>query len=196
MDSRGCPEARLTIVRRTHGSSQETGGPTPTVMMKAILDVHYCDGRAHAACVAFESWLDGKALETFRVSVPGVRPYRPGRFFEREMPSLLAVLAEADTDFSHIIIDGYVHLNHDTLGLGGHLHEALTYPAAVIGIAKNPLAVADRFTAIHRGRSAKPLFVSAIGCSLGEASEAIGAMHGPYRIPTLLRLADRIARGV
>jgi deoxyribonuclease V len=162
--------------------------------VKAALDVHYHRDLATAACVTFESWSDGEALQTFRVSVPGVRPYRPGRFFERELPPLLAVLERSGKRFSHIIIDGYVHLKDNTMGLGAHLHKALPYPAVVIGVAKNPLAVAERTVAVSRGRSTKPLFISAIGWKLEDAAAAISDMHGPYRIPTLLRLADRIAR--
>jgi deoxyribonuclease V len=162
--------------------------------MMAVLDVHYHRDLATAACVVSESWSDGGALRTYRVSVPGVRPYRPGRFFERELSPLLAVLEKTGEKFSHIVIDGYVHLKDNRMGLGAHLHKALPYPAVVIGVAKNPLAAADRFEAIHRGRSAKPLFVSSIGCSVDEAAAIVTRMHGPFRIPTLLRLADRLAR--
>jgi deoxyribonuclease V len=162
--------------------------------MKAVLDVHYAEHNANAACVTFESWVDREALGVFRVAVPCPRPYHPGRFFERELDPLLAVLEVTGAKFSHIVIDGYVHLQANTLGLGGHLHDALAYPAIVIGVAKNPLAVADRFTPVLRGRSTRPLFVSSIGCSLDEASEAVVGMHGPFRIPTLLGLVDRIAR--
>jgi deoxyribonuclease V len=162
--------------------------------MKAALDVSYGVVAAHVACVAFEGWSDAEAVATWRVSVQGVRPYRAGRFFERELSPLLAVIAESGTEFSHLLIDGYVHLKDQAGGLGAHLHAALPYPAVVIGVAKNPLAVADRCVPMHRGRSTKPLFVSAIGCSLDEAVDAIETMHGPYRIPNLLRLADRVAR--
>lgn len=164
--------------------------------MKAVLDVHYARGEAHAACVVFEAWSDAAAAETFRTEVSDVQPYRPGRFFERELDPLMAVLELSGERFSHIVIDGFVHLKDGKRALGGHLHEALPFPAVVIGVAKNPLAVADRFAPIFRGRSAKALYVSAIGCSLDEACRAIVGMHGPYRIPTLLRLADRIAREV
>jgi deoxyribonuclease V len=162
--------------------------------VKAALDVSYSGGHAHAACVVFSSWSDDSAIDIFQISVPGIRPYRAGRFFERELPPLLAVLERSGGRFSHIVIDGYVHLRNDEMGLGGHLHQVLPYPATVIGVAKSALVVADRFVTVVRGRSAKPLFVSAIGCSIGAAAEAIVGMHGPYRIPTLLRLADRISR--
>ena len=162
--------------------------------MKAAVDVFYAADFAHAACVVFNSWSDDNAVAMCLVSVPGVQAYRPGHFFERELSPLLTVLEKTGERFSHIVIDGYVHLRNGEIGLGAHLHKSLPYPAAVIGIAKSPLAVADRFMAINRGGSVKPLLVSAIGCSLDEAAAAVLAMHGPYRIPTLLRLADRLAR--
>jgi deoxyribonuclease V len=164
--------------------------------MKAVLDVHYIDDLAQAACVTFNSWTDAESLATSRITIPGPRPYRPGHFFERELPPLLAVLEDCNEEFSHIIVDGFVHLKSGKPGLGASLHDALPYPPAVIGVAKSPLAAADRFEPVLRGRSSKPLFVSAVGIDLDEATAAIDAMHGPYRIPTLLRLADQIARGV
>jgi deoxyribonuclease V len=80
-------------------------------------------------------------------------------------------------------------------GLGARLARALSYSTIIIGVAKSPLHVADRFTAIVRGRSAKPLFVSALGCPLDVAGQWIRGMHGPHRIPTMSRLADQCARG-
>jgi deoxyribonuclease V len=130
--------------------------------MNAALDVHYSGPEAHAACVVFKSWSDSMAVVSFRVLVPSARAYRPGRFFERELPPLLAVLERSGERFSHIIIDGFVHLKNGEMGLGAHLHSVLPYSAAVIGVA----------------------------------APAIAGMHGPYRIPTLLHLADRMARDV
>jgi deoxyribonuclease V len=68
--------------------------------------------------------------------------------------------------------------------------------ASVIGVAKNPLKIAGRFVPVFRGRSRKPLFVSAIGHPVEKASLQIESMHGVYRIPTLLKLADQYARTV
>jgi len=164
--------------------------------MKAALDVHYGREGATAACVTFETWGDAAPVEVHRTTVADVAGYRPGRFYERELPCLLAVLRAAGREFEAIVIDGYVHLKPGAgKGLGQHLREALPYPAAVIGVAKNPLKVADRFVPVARGRSAKPLYVSAAGCPPDAARKAVLAMHGPYRIPTLLRLADQFARG-
>ena len=45
-----------------------------------------------------------------------------------------------------------------------------------------------------RGRrgSRKPLYVSAVGCRLQDAADRVLRMHGPHRIPTLVRRADQL----
>jgi len=163
--------------------------------MKAALDVHYKDSGVVAACVVFASWSDSAPIEIVRAAVSGASPYRAGRFYLRELPCLMAVLERAGRRFDTIVIDGYVHLREDAgKGLGVHLHQALVYAPAVVGVAKNSLKIADRFLPILRGKSARPLFVSAVGCPVDRAARSILSMHGPYRIPTLLKLADHHAR--
>jgi deoxyribonuclease V len=164
--------------------------------MKAAMDVSYQgEATAHAACVVFEDWADSVPATFFRAPLTLPKPYRPGRFFERELPCLLALLQRIDRRFEAIVIDGYVHLRQDVgKGLGVHLYESLNCSTLIVGVAKNPLAMADQFIPVYRGRSGKPLFVSAIGCSAEQAALYIASMHGPYRIPTLLKLADRCAR--
>jgi deoxyribonuclease V len=164
--------------------------------MKAALDVHYVSDSATAACVVFDSWQDSVPRSLARAVVPAVALYRAGRFYERELPCLLSVLHQVGHELETIVIDGYVHLRSDVgKGLGAWLHESLPYSAVVIGVAKNHLKVADRFIPVHRGASKKPLYVSAIGCSLEHAARSIACMHGSYRTPTLLKAADRNARG-
>lgn len=163
--------------------------------MKAVLDAHYRSGRAAAACVLFAHWGDDRPRDVVCADAPVAAPYRAGRFYARELPCLLAVLARAGQRFEVVVVDGYVHLRHAAgRGLGLHLFESLGGATTVIGVAKTPLTIAGRCIPIHRGRSRRPLFVSAAGDPLGQAAEAIVDMHGPYRIPTLLRLADRAAR--
>ncbi len=165
--------------------------------MKAALDVHYGCSRATASCVVFESWEDSSPAEVHRAVIPEAAGYRAGKFFERELPCLLAVLEAAGRGFDSIVIDGYVHLRAGAgKGLGQHLWEALGCETEVVGVAKTPLKIADRFVPVLRGWSIKPLFVSAAGCSLAAARKAVLSMHGPYRIPTLLRLTDQYARRV
>ncbi len=128
--------------------------------------------------------------------IPAAAPYRPGRFYERELPCLTAVLQAAERRLDTLIIDGYVHLSFEAgKGLGTRLYETLDYTATVIGVAKNLLRIAVDYTPIFRGRSQKPLYISAIGCRLTMAARYIAAMHGPYRLPTLLKTADRQTHG-
>ncbi len=163
--------------------------------MKAVLDVHYRSDSAVAACVVFRDWQDGEPTRLVRATVPAAGRYRAGAFYERELPCLTAVLEKASEEFDTIVIDGYVHLRPEVgQGLGVHLARALGCSSVIVGVAKNPLQVAERFVPIIRGRSAKPLFVSALGCPLDHAARSIQRMHGPHRIPTILKLADRHAR--
>lgn len=164
--------------------------------MKAALDVHYENDMARAACVVFEDWWDSKPAELIRVSVPTPSQYRPGRFYERELPCLMSVLQRANREFDTIIIDGFVHLRPGVgKGLGVHLYESLSYSPVIVGVAKRPLKVADHFVRIIRGRSRRPLYISSIGCPVEEAARLVTSMHGSYRIPTLLKIADQLARG-
>jgi deoxyribonuclease V len=163
--------------------------------MKAALDVHYHGERATAACVLFEDWRDSRPSACFGVDLCGAAPYRAGRFFERELPGLMAVLARTGVRFETIVIDGYVHLKAEVgQGLGARLAAALDYKPVVVGVAKSPLKVAAHFVAIRRGSSHKPLYISSIGISRNQAARQIAEMHGAFRIPTLLKWVDRQAR--
>jgi len=165
--------------------------------MKVAIDVHYDGDKAHTGCVVFENWHDNKPLEFKRITVAVTSAYRPGRFFERELPCLLAAIKDFRCRFDAIIIDGYVHLKKEAgKGLGTYLYESLPFQCAVIGVAKNPLKIADNFVAVTRGISKRPLFISSIGLPIDIAVRAIMAMHGHYRLPTLLKITDNIARGI
>jgi deoxyribonuclease V len=43
---------------------------------------------------------------------------------------------------------------------------------------------------------ARPLHVTALGLDAADAAARVAAMHGPYRLPTLLKRADQLARGL
>jgi len=163
--------------------------------MHAIVDAHYGRDRTTAACLVFRNWADPAATEVIQTIGPTAAAYRSGRFYERELPLLIAVLQATDYEFKTIVIDGYVHLQAPIgKGLGAHLHAALVYPTTVMGVAKTPLKIADRFVPIYRGQSRRPLFVSAVGGPMEEAARCIVGMYGPHRIPTLLKQADRYSR--
>jgi len=91
-----------------------------------------------------------------------------------------------------IIVDGFVDLGPDRAGLGRYLFEALDAQIEVVGVSKNPF-VGSPGIAVLRGTSQTPLWVTSTGSSEA-AAQAIAAMSGDFRIPTLLRRVDEIAR--
>ena len=162
--------------------------------MLACVDVDYRDGdEAVAACLVFEAWSDPEPLERHAVRVPDVEPYQPGAFFRRELPCVLAVLGQVERELEVVVVDGYVWLDGERPGLGAHLYEALGRGAAVVGVAKSAFSGANGVE-VRRGDSARPLFVSAAGMDVAEAAQHVRCMHGPHRLPTLLKAVDRHAR--
>jgi deoxyribonuclease V len=160
--------------------------------MIGCLDVDYRDEGVTAACVGFAAWTDAIARVEVVVRSPG-KPaaYQPGAFYERELPYLLAVL-ERMPPLELVIVDAYVWLGPEQPGLGARLHDARGLP--VIGVAKTRFAGADAIE-VRRGDSERPLMVTAIGIEPTIAAGHVAAMHGEFRIPTLLRRADALARG-
>ena len=126
--------------------------------------------------------------------VSPIAAYEPGAFYKRELPCLLAVL-EVSPKVTHVVIDGYVWLDTaGTPGLGAHLHAALGGEVPVIGIAKTAYRGSEMASKLERPGSAKPLFVTSIGIEPAEALLRVQRLHGPYRIPTLLKLVDQLSR--
>lgn len=159
--------------------------------MYACVDVGYEADEVVTACLTFDGWSDDRPRsERVDRTKVAAAPYVPGEFYKRELPFLVTALAPLDLDLA--IIDGYVHLG-ERPGLGAHLHEALGRKAAVVGVAKRAFRGAPAVP-VTRGRSARPLFVSAIGIDVNEAADRIRTMHGPHRLPTLIKRADTLCR--
>lgn len=167
--------------------------PTPVIVS---LDVQYRAEGGHAAVLAFAGWESTAILERKVVIVPNERigDYKPGAFFQRELPCLLAAIDKLEISFQFVLIDGYVWLgeNHSP-GLGAKLYDALQRRAPVIGVAKTRYRGAPA-EEIVRGESRQPLFVSSVGIPSSEAAECIKRMHGHYRLPTMIRMTDQLAR--
>ncbi len=164
--------------------------------MLAFVDVQYDGAVGLAAAVTAAAWTDAAPAAEHVVRVLDVLPYRPGAFYERELPCLIRVLEALPVLPTLVVIDGYVELDADGApGLGAHLHAWLGGAIPVVGIAKTAFQGSAFATAVTRGGSAKALFVTARGVDVAEAAGWVRAMHGPHRIPTLLRRVDRLARG-
>ncbi|EEF60829.1 endonuclease V [Pedosphaera parvula] len=162
--------------------------------MIACLDVHYEGATAFAAGIVFQEWVDAFPYEEEVIEVSNIQPYQPGQFYLRELPCLLAVL-KALPAVQTVIIDGYVWLdNKGKPGLGAHLHQALNEKIPVIGVAKTPFQGADGSCELLRGKSKRPLYITAAGMDPGVATQYIRSMHGQFRIPTLLKRVDQLAR--
>ena len=165
--------------------------------MIAFLDVQYCDDHstARAAILLADQWADGTATWMNVVDVADVAPYQPGEFFRRELPCIQKALESAPEKPSTIVIDGYVWLDHaGRPGLGAKLFQTLGESTPVIGVAKTRFHDAPGIE-VYRNDSAKPLIVTAAGCNESDAAEHVRTMHGSFRIPTLLRFVDQLARG-
>jgi deoxyribonuclease V len=163
--------------------------------MLAALDVDYRDNRAQCACICFADWHSTKALETHCVGLENVAPYQAGAFFKRELPGLLQALAEVKVPLEAILIDAYVWLAPGHGGLGWHLYEALADKVPVIGVAKTRFRQAEEVAIpVLRRNSQNPLWITAIGMDLEEAAMKVSSMHGSFRIPTMLKLADTRCR--
>jgi deoxyribonuclease V len=160
------------------------------------VDVDYrADGSAVAAGVAFAGWGAERPERVVLRTLDHVAAYRPGSFFERELPCILAVLEEFVQQPDTVVIDGYVTLGEERRdGLGAHLHRALGGHVPVIGVAKTEFRGTPAEAEVLRGASSRPLFVTSIGVEPAQARMHIRAMHGRNRLPTMLALADRACR--
>ncbi|WP_251150821.1 endonuclease V [Cellulosimicrobium sp. Marseille-Q4280] len=170
------------------------GDPLGGLGRSAAVDVHYPhEGGAHAAVVVAADPSFLSVIDTRTISVPTVEPYVPGRFFERELPPLIAVLAEVAT-IDLLIVDGYVTLDpQGTPGLGAHVAQS-GVARAIVGVAKKRFRPATHAVSILRGTSGRPLHVTATGIDLTAAARLVVDLPGDGRIPSPLRLVDRLAR--
>jgi deoxyribonuclease V len=159
----------------------------------AAADVHYLpSGGARAAAVLAADATFSAVLTEQTALVRQVLPYRPGEFFLRELPPLRAVLAGV-SGLSLLVIDGYADLDPaGRPGLGAHAHAALGVP--VIGVAKTRFRTATHAVEVRRGKSARPLYVTAAGMPPAQAASLVRRMAGAFRLPDALRRADALAR--
>lgn len=159
-------------------------------------DVQYDNdaGTALVAGVGFHNWGDPEAAFTWTSHIPEIEDYEPGSFYKRELPCLLELLRIMDTEPDVIIVDGNVWNGPGRPGLGFHLSQALEGRIPIIGVAKSKFRGSEPVS-VYRGRSNKPLFVTAEGLHIEDAADHIREMAGANRHPTLLKLVDQLARG-
>jgi len=160
-------------------------------------DTYYFDQHARTVCLAFEDWAaeQESAVYTTELEVPS--EYESGAFYKRELPCILDAISKIKmAPDALIIVDGFVSLDDEgKKGLGSYLFDSLEGKYPVIGIAKNGYAAFDsKRREVYRGASKKPLYLTAISANVDQITEEVKAMHGEYRIPTLLKRLDQLTR--
>ena len=162
------------------------------------VDVHYQDNQAFVAGITFSSVSQSAPSEVYYSQLEVPSEYQSGEFYKRELPCITKLIKEHDLKPDLIIIDGYVHLDDSgKKGLGAHLADYLydnSIETKVIGVAKNPRVGAPEVWNVYRGESSKPLYVDSVGIRSDIARRLILKMVGQNRIPTLLKLVDRLCR--
>jgi len=162
--------------------------------MILAFDTHYFNNSAKTVCICFEKWSDDRPCDLYSEIIEGISDYQPGAFYERELPCILSLIKKIlEENIECIVVDGFVFLDDDGKhGLGGYLFEALKRKIPVIGVAKSPFHNNRKnVRELLRGKSKKPLYISAIGIEMDTACSMIKSMNGEYRIPTLLKILDR-----
>ena len=162
-------------------------------MRYGAVDVYYPQaGGATAALVVAGTPTFDPIVEERVLGRNSALPYRPGAFFERELPPLRAVLGLTH-GLDLLIIDGYVTLDpHGRPGLGHHVARELGIP--VIGVAKTAFQPATHAVEVLRGGSRRPLYVTADGLDPADAAALVRAMAGPHRLPDALKRVDTLSR--
>lgn len=161
----------------------------------ACLDVHYKDQTACAAAIVFDDWSVHTPIAGYSTAVIINSNYEPGQFYRRELKPLLAVIELIAEPIRLFIIDAYCYLFADRdPGLGTYLHDALNKEATIIGVAKNRYKESDHAEELFRGGSKRALFITSIGMPKKVAASRIASMPGGFRIPTIIKAADQLAR--
>ncbi len=159
------------------------------------IDIHYCDEKATACAVAFADWPSSQEDAVYVTHVSKVEDYVPGEFYRRELPCIMQLITEHSLSPDIIIIDGLVYLDgFYKPGLGKYLFDALGGRIPVVGVAKSRFLSTPDEIRVYRGRSNTPLYVTSAGMPLAEAKTCIISMHGNFRIPSMLKKADRISK--
>lgn len=165
--------------------------------MILIIDGDYNDNNhtAHMAGVLLNDYKDSKICGFITADIENIEEYESGSFYKRELKGIKAILYKLNLDeIDLIIIDGFAKFNDGVhRALGEHIYSEYYKP--VIGVAKkwcDFCKIED--TAVTRGDSNTPLFVTVVGGNSNMAKTIIKEMYGYTRIPYAIKLADSLAR--
>lgn len=163
--------------------------------MIACFDVHYFEDHTNAAAVVFNDWSDREPIESLVIRCDAADKYVAGKFYQRELVPLMNIINQLNHPIETFVLDAYCHLGEaGSPGLGHFVREQLPNDSNVIGVAKNQFRDTNHAVKLLRGKSTRPLYVTSIGINYQTAANFIKSMHGPNRIPMLLKMVDRMAR--
>ncbi len=165
--------------------------------MKLVVDVHFDKaGGATAAAVVFDDWATFEATKTVSLKIDHVEKAAKGELDLRELPWLIQLMNANALQPEIIVFDGFVFLDpQETPGLGKHLFDALGGRVPVIGASKTAMKDTPAQFEVYREDETPPLVVTCAGIDLGAAKARLRTMHGKKRMPTLMKLAARVAKG-
>ena len=164
--------------------------------MKLVMDFQIQGDAARVAAVAFDDWNAFEGTKNYALRIEHVEKAAKGELDLRALPWLVQLLDANRLQPEVIVLDGFVHLDaQETPGLGRRLHDTLGGRTAVIGVSKSGFKDTPEQFEVHREEETAPLVVTCAGIDLGAAKARIRMMHGRKRLPTLLKLAARIAKG-
>ena len=164
--------------------------------MKLAITVHFDGPQARAAAVAFDAWDAAEPTRSFVTHIAQMEKPARGEPDLRELHAVMQLLREHALAPELIVIDGFVNLDaEETPGLGHHLFHALAGRVPVIGVSKSGRpGLAAQFE-VMREEEARPLTVTSAGVDIGAAKVRVRGMHGRKRVPTLMKLVARLAKG-
>ena len=166
--------------------------------MKLVMDAHIQGDTAIVAAVAFDDWAGAEGTRNYSLHIAHVEKPAKGELDLRALPWFIQLMEANRLQPEAIVLDGFVHLDaQDTPGLGLRLHDTLGGRVAVIGVSKSlfkGVDTPDQYC-IFREDETPPLVITSAGIDLGAAKARMRMMHGRKRMPTLMKLAARIAKG-
>ena len=164
--------------------------------MKLVMAVHLQGDSARVAAVAFDDWAAPEGTRSYALDIAHVDKPAKGELDLRALAWLVHLINDNGLQPEVIVLDGLVHLDaQETPALGRRLHDTLGGRTAVIGVSKSGFKDAPAQFEVHREEETAPLVVTCAGIDLGAAKARIRTMHGRKRVPTLMKLAARIAKG-
>ncbi len=167
--------------------------------MILAFDTYYYNEKAKTVALLFDTWEAEEPTEVFTEILDDVSEYIPGEFYKKELPCITSLLKKTGLDnIDYIVVDGYAVLDDaGKYGLGGHLYDYLEEKIPVIGVGKTNFRTVEKSKReVFRGKSEKPLYVTAVGIDVDKASDYIKNMYGEYRMPTLLKQLDVLTKEI